>query len=570
MMTRPRRLLWPPLLLAVVVALATTRAAAAADTDDAKQHVNTWALRLSPAALRDVAAAELARRHVADSPAAAAVAPALADIPDAVLIAVRDTLPSRSRRSEEDSDLDGFDVPVSAAAAAAWWESASMAPLWDAAAATVAARHGLVSLGRVAALSDTFVFAPADSETAVHGRHVRHGRDSERTERLAAGEHVEWAEQQRVLARSRRSIDQRARIVDVEAPSFPDPMFSQQWHLVNQARPGHDINVMDAWSHGFTGRGVVVSVLDDGLEYDHSDFIGNYDPEASYDFNDNDANPYPRYDPTDLNKHGTRCAGEIAAQPNDMCGVGVAYGCSIGAVRMLDGDITDSLEANSLGFRQDLVDIYSNSWGPDDDGRTLEAPGSLAQAAFRNGVTKGRNGLGNIFVFASGNGGRYGDNCNCDGYTNSIFTISIGSIDEQNQLPWYSEQCSAQLAVTYSSGNGGSRSIAGTDIHHRCTTSHSGTSAAAPIGAGILALVLQANPTLGWRDVQHIVVRGSLQVNVAGAGFRTNAAGFAYSHSFGFGVLDTTRLVKLATAWVNVGEHHVCASPWMEPNEVCV
>jgi proprotein convertase subtilisin/kexin type 5 len=57
----------------------------------------------------------------------------------------------------------------------------------------------------------------------------------------------------------------------------------------------------------------------------------------------------------------------------------------------------------------------------------LIRPGPLARRAFIYGVTSGRLGKGSIFVWASGNGGRYTDSCNCDGYTNSIFTLSISS-----------------------------------------------------------------------------------------------------------------------------------------------
>lgn len=54
------------------------------------------------------------------------------------------------------------------------------------------------------------------------------------------------------------------------------------------------------------------------------------DPRASYDFNDHDDNPIPRYDPTNENKHGTRCAGEVAAKKSGRCGVGAAYGSKVG------------------------------------------------------------------------------------------------------------------------------------------------------------------------------------------------------------------------------------------------
>ena len=62
-------------------------------------------------------------------------------------------------------------------------------------------------------------------------------------------------------------------------------------------------------------------------------------------------------------RHGTRCAGEVAAKiNNNICGVGIAYHASVGGIRMLDGDVTDSVEARSLSHRQDHIDVYSASW----------------------------------------------------------------------------------------------------------------------------------------------------------------------------------------------------------------
>jgi hypothetical protein len=72
----------------------------------------------------------------------------------------------------------------------------------------------------------------------------------------------------------------------------------------------------------------------------------------------------PRYDFTNENKHGTRCAGEIAMAPNNgVCGVGVAYDAKIGGVRMLDGRVTDRVEAEALTFNMQHIDVYSSSWG---------------------------------------------------------------------------------------------------------------------------------------------------------------------------------------------------------------
>ena len=74
-------------------------------------------------------------------------------------------------------------------------------------------------------------------------------------------------------------------------------------------------------------------------------------------------------------------------------------------------------------------------------------------------LLQGRGGLGSIFVWASGNGGRDDDSCNCDGYTNSIYTLSISSVTENGKIPWYSEACSSTLATTYSSGSTGEKQI---------------------------------------------------------------------------------------------------------------
>ena len=53
---------------------------------------------------------------------------------------------------------------------------------------------------------------------------------------------------------------------------------------------------------------------------------------------------------------------------------------------MLDGDVTDAVEAQALSLNPQHIDIYSASWGPDDDGRTVDGPGPLARKAFSNGI----------------------------------------------------------------------------------------------------------------------------------------------------------------------------------------
>ena len=64
-----------------------------------------------------------------------------------------------------------------------------------------------------------------------------------------------------------------------------------------------------------------------------------------------------------INNHGTRCCGVVASESNnDKCGSGVAYNANVGGIRMLDGPVSDVVEANSLGFEPQHIDIYSSSW----------------------------------------------------------------------------------------------------------------------------------------------------------------------------------------------------------------
>ncbi|XP_068246773.1 furin-like protease 1, isoforms 1/1-X/2 [Palaemon carinicauda] len=170
----------------------------------------------------------------------------------------------------------------------------------------------------------------------------------------------------------------------------------------------------------------------------------------------------------------------------------------------------------------------------------------------------GRGGKGSIFVWASGNGGRDQDNCNCDGYTNSIWTLSISSATEKGKVPWYSEACSSTLATTYSSGSLGERQIVTTDLHHSCTPSHTGTSASAPLAAAICALALQVNKNLTWRDMQHIVVRTGRPENLEAPDWQKNGVGRQVSHRFGYGLMDAYAMVQLARNWTSVPIQRKC------------
>uniref|UniRef100_A0A663M0E2 Proprotein convertase subtilisin/kexin type 7 n=1 Tax=Athene cunicularia TaxID=194338 RepID=A0A663M0E2_ATHCN len=329
-----------------------------------------------------------------------------------------------------------------------------------------------------------------------------------------------WHSEQKLLKRSKRSLH------------FNDPKYPQQWHLNNRKSPGKDINVTGVWERNVTGRGVTVVVVDDGVEHTIKDIQPNYSPEGSYDLNSNDPDPMPHPDEENGNHHGTRCAGEIAAVPNNsFCTVGVAYGSRIAGIRVLDGPLTDSMEAIAFNKHYQINDIYSCSWGPDDDGKTVDGPHQLGKAALQHGVIAGRRGFGSIFVVASGNGGQHSDNCNYDGYANSIYTVTIGAVDETGSMPFYAEECASMLAVTFSGGDKMMRSIVST-TPGTCPVPFAGGAAGGPAVTKLSCL--------------------SFQYEDRRAKWDTNQAGFRHSHQHGFGLLNAWRLVNAAKIWESV------------------
>ena len=161
-------------------------------------------------------------------------------------------------------------------------------------------------------------------------------------------------------------------------------------------------------------------------------------------------------------------------------------------------------------------------------------------------------------MWASGNGGKDDDNCNCDGYTNSIYTISVSSATQNGNIPWYSEACSSTIASTFSSGSYEERQIITTDLRKSCTETHTGTSASAPLAAGIIALTLEANPELTWRDIQHIIVETARPENLSSSDWQVNGAKHKVSHSFGYGMMDALAMIELAKDWITVPNQKKC------------
>ena len=348
-----------------------------------------------------------------------------------------------------------------------------------------------------------------------------------------------------------------------------DTLFPQQWHLANTGQgdgtPGIDVNVSNVWDT-YLGTGIYIGIVDDGLQTTHTDLWQNVNTALDWDYNGNDSDPNPDIA---ADYHGTSCAGVAAGRGNNGHGIsGAAPLATLVGYRLIGGPADDTMEAAAMTTNNNVIYLKSNSWGPYDDGARLEGPGPLTRAAISNAATTGRGGLGTIILWAGGNGLENWDDSNYDGYANSIYTIAVAALTDGGAQSWYSEP-GANLVVTAPS-SGGSTDIITTDLmgnsgyntygssgelaDRNYTKFFGGTSSATPLVSGVLALLLQANPALGWRDVQEILIRSATQVSPDDADWSTNSAGFTFNHKFGAGLINAQAAVALATnAWTNLG-----------------
>ena len=333
-----------------------------------------------------------------------------------------------------------------------------------------------------------------------------------------------------------------------------DPLYGCQWHLNNDDQfrnsAGRDIRVEEVWPT-YTGSGINVAVVDDGMHYWHEDLTDN----VLTSFNHN-------YDPdlTDIyhpfEDHGTAVAGLIAAKDNSLGMRGVAPDAKIYGYNYLV-EQTDANEANAMSRNAATTAISNNSWGSGDFGHP-EPAAAIWEAAVKNGVTTGYGGKGVFYAWAAGNGGD-DDNSNLDELANFYAVTAVCAVGHDDIRSDYSEK-GANLWVCgpSSSGRVGQPRIATTDNGHRYRGSFGGTSAATPIVSGVVALVREANNALTWRDVKLILAASARKNDPDNTGWVEGAFKYGsttdrynFNHEYGFGMVDAKAAVDLATSWTN-------------------
>jgi len=320
-----------------------------------------------------------------------------------------------------------------------------------------------------------------------------------------------------------------------------------------------DMNFGLAHKKGFNGENITIGIIDSYLDVQHPDIKNSFNEKLAQEFNFKhiQKNADINYG---LKHHGTQVAGIIAGEPKSfICSQGLAYKAKIALIGIeFDIKIEDFQEALAIGHKNDEIDIYVTSWGTTDDGKSIGGPQNLAAKSLAMAAHNGRRGLGNIFVVASGNGGVY-DDCNCDGFVSSLHTISVGMYDQDSGArSYFQEHCAAMLTFVPNTLHKMITATLREVSDSGCTTNFTGTSAAAPVLASAIALALQSNKELKFRDIEHLIVKSAkIPLNFKPKVFK-NAAGLQFSPYAGFGVLDTAKMVSLAKNWSRIPKIKRC------------
>ncbi|MDT8344366.1 MAG: S8 family serine peptidase, partial [Thermohalobaculum sp.] len=337
-----------------------------------------------------------------------------------------------------------------------------------------------------------------------------------------------------------------------------------------------------------------VAVIDDGFDLGHADLAANFRTDLDYDYINTDAVPLPATG----EGHGTAVSGIIgAAEGNGTGGVGVAWDVDLVGYRNAANLTLDDALLDAAGLGNGIGNTAGSANGSDVVNMSFGFyPLFLTDASFdaivdamAAGSAAGRDGLGTIFVKSSGNGRgdpftQFREEATAERMNSSGFTINVGALRADGWVTHFSTPGANLLVSAFSNDTLNQTTILTTDLTGAdgfaagdTTSTFGGTSAAAPQVSGIVALMLQANPDLGWRDVQQILALGARHVGSAvGAAANTgapafggfeqatqqngaswfwngattwNGGGLHFSNDVGFGLVDAKAAVRLAETW---------------------
>ena len=346
--------------------------------------------------------------------------------------------------------------------------------------------------------------------------------------------------------------------------------FPPQWHLQATNVDGNNIdehaNVVDAWPDS-EGEGVVIAVIDDGVDMGHEEFSSPHKIVSPRDVtrDRHNANPFFCDD-----QHGTACAG-VACADGNFGASGVAPRARLLPIQLGSG-LGSIDEAEAFYWAAKFgADVISCSWGPR-DGRwwdpadpqhnSVVALPDSTRLAIDAATDHGRNGRGCVITWAAGNGNESVDN---DGYAGYDRVIAVAACNDRGTRSVYSDFGDANWCAFpssdfedvghlapltpgiwttdltgsfgYNSGNPNQG-----DMRGNYTNSFGGTSSACPGAAGVAALVLARSPTLSWQEVKELLRQSCDQIDQANGNY--DAQG--HSSWYGYGRLNARAAVDLA------------------------
>ncbi|MCZ8333330.1 MAG: S8 family serine peptidase [Rhodobacteraceae bacterium] len=330
-----------------------------------------------------------------------------------------------------------------------------------------------------------------------------------------------------------------------------DPLYPEQWHFGL-------IGDIEAIWQDYDGAGVLVGLNDSRPDRFHPELDGNFDLTLSF------GPSYDSHGPL-MDAHGTAVVGIILAEANDQGGIGLAPRASFGWFSFLYHGDASSL-AESVAY-----DVINNSWGftPDfDKHKDLSDPDSEGWALnehLRSAAEMGRGGLGSLSVHAAGNEAL---NAIGEWFSGSRYTISVAATERDGFAAIYSSHGSSVLltapAAALTTDALGENGYVPEDY----VRDFGGTSASAPVVTGVIALMLEAAPGLGWRDVKTILALSAGQTGSApdaAAPAQTedglwqslgnhnwNGGGQLYHVNYGYGMVDVYAAVRMAEAWLTM------------------